>query len=202
MVFEYVFQGTYVLLKADDAEADNDDDTPVCVKQDIGRHYPYSYLLKPGYIHDSAIRIELIQAWFRTSNFIVINAALIGHSLERYPWSAGLDPLQLIRRVELKTKPLEAPLMREAICKDLESLKRLKPGTTIKIIVVKSPGIHCRREDYDRAESLFPASLRMRSMGHKMIVQPYRSSRIVVKLGNRYVETRAREHGYGVNGCL
>jgi len=82
MVFGYIFQGPYVLLEAKDAEADNPDDTLPCVEQDIGRHYPYSYLLKPGYINDSAIRTELIEAWFRTSNFIITDAALIRPSLD------------------------------------------------------------------------------------------------------------------------
>ncbi|KAI4909134.1 hypothetical protein J4E85_011605 [Alternaria conjuncta] len=199
MVFENIFQGTYVLLEAKDAEidngeADNDDDIPVCVKADIGRHYPYSYLLKPGYIHDSAIRTELIEAWFRTSNFIITDAALIRPSLEKYPWSAGLDPVQLIKRVELKTKPLEAPLMREAICKDLESLECLKPGTTITIIVDWPPRWPFLREIENRAASLFPVSLRMMGMGYKMIVQPWCCRKIVVERGNRRVEAWLREN--------
>ncbi|KAI4643316.1 uncharacterized protein J4E79_011256 [Alternaria viburni] len=199
MVFENIFQGTYVLLKADDAEAENSDannsdDTPPCVKADIGRHYPYSYLLKPGYIHDSAIRNELIEAWFRTSNFIVTDAALIRPFLEKYPWSAGIDPVQLIRRVELKAKPLEAPLMREAICKDLDSLKCLNPGTTITIIVDWPPRLPFLREIENRAASLFPVSLRMRSMGYKMIIQPWCCRKIVVERGNRRVEAWLREN--------
>jgi len=194
MVFGYVFQGTYVLLKADDAEVDNDDDTPPCVKADIGRHYPYSYLLKPGYIHDSAIRTELIEAWFRTSNFIITDAALIRPSLDRYPWSTGIDPLQLIRRVELKAKPLEAPLMREAICKELELLTCLKPGTTITIIVDLSSGFPTMREIDNRAASLFPVSLRMRGMGYKMILRLCFNCEIVVERGNRRVEAWLREN--------
>jgi len=196
MVFKYVFQGTYVLLEANGAEADDDDDTPVCVKADIGRDYPYSYLLKPGYIHDSAIRTELIEAWFRTSNFIITDAALIRPCLEKYPWSAGIDPVQLISRVELKTKPLVDTLMREAVCKDLESLKCLKPGTTITIIVYLSPGFPSMREIDNRAASLFPVSLRMRSMGYKMIVRPlnYLNCEIVVERGNRRVEAWLREN--------
>jgi len=193
MVFEHIFQGTYVLLEAKDAEAENADDTPVCVKQDNGRHYPYSYLLKPGYIHDSAIRTELIKAWFRTSNFIFTDAALIGHSLGRYPWSAGVDPLQLIRRVELKTKPLVDTLMREAVSKDLESLTYLKTGTTIKIIMTYWHGSHDPREDTYRAESLYPAALRMRGMGYNMIVRLYYRGEIVVARGNRWVEEWLRE---------
>ncbi|KAI4702651.1 hypothetical protein J4E89_010372 [Alternaria sp. Ai002NY15] len=196
MVFEHIFQGTYVLLEANDLEADNADDTPPCVKADIGRHYPYSYLLKPGYIHDSAIRTELIEAWFRTSNFIITDAALLGPSLEKYPWSAGLDPVQLIKRVELKTKPLEAPLMREAICKDLESLECLKPGTTIKIVVDMFPRWPTMQEIEDRAACLFPVSLRMRSLGYKMIVRPlnYLNCEIVVERGVRWVERWLREN--------
>jgi len=194
MVFEYIFQGTYVLLGGNDAEADDDDDTPVCVKADIGRHYSYSYLLRPGYIHDFAIRNELIEAWFWTSNFLITDAALIGHSLGRYPWSAGIDPLQLIRRVELKAKPLEAPLMREAICKDLDSLKCLKPCTTITIIVDWPPRLPALREIENRAASLFPVSLRMRSMGYKMIIQPWCCRKIVVERGNRRVEAWLREN--------
>ena len=62
MVFEHIFQGTYVLLEAKDAEAENADDTPVCVKKDNGWNYPYSYLLKPVYIHDSTIRTKIIEA--------------------------------------------------------------------------------------------------------------------------------------------
>ncbi|KAI4669679.1 uncharacterized protein J4E88_009961 [Alternaria novae-zelandiae] len=195
MVFGYIFQGTYVLLEANRSEADSEDDTLPCVEQDIGRHYPYSYLLKPGYIHDLAIRTELIEAWFRTSNFIVTDAALIRRSLEKYPWSAGIEPLQLIRRVELKAKPLEAPLMREAICKDLDSLKCLNPGTTIIIIVKRFPErSHHPREDLHRAESLYPVALRMRGMGYKMIVRPYMNDQRVVERGNRWVEAWLREN--------
>ncbi|KAI4909109.1 uncharacterized protein J4E92_010718 [Alternaria infectoria] len=195
MVFEHIFQGTYVLLEANGSEADNADDSTPCVEQDIGRHYPYSYLLKPGYIHDHEIRTELIEAWFRTSNFIITDAALIRPSLEKYPWSAGIDPVQLIRRVELKTKPLEAPLMREAICKDLDSLKCLNPGTTIIIIVKRFPEkSHHPREDLYRAESLYPIALRMRSLGYKMIVRPYLNNEIVVERGNRWVEAWLREN--------
>jgi len=194
MVFGYVFQGTYVLLEANDAEADDDDDTPPCVKPDTGRHYPYSYLLKPGYIHDSAIRTELIEAWFRTSNFIITDAALIRPFLEKYPWSAGLDPVQLIKRVELKTKPLVDTLMREAICKELELLTCLNPGTTITITVDLYPRFPTMREIENRAASLFPVSLRMRGMGYKMIVRPLLNCEIVVERGVRWVEKWLREN--------
>jgi len=196
MVFGYIFQGTYVLLEANNAELDNDDDAPPFVEQDIGRHYPYSYLLKPGYIHDLAIRAELIEAWFRTSNFIITDAALIRPFLEKYPWSAGIEPLQLIRRVELKVKPLEAPLMREAICKELELLTCLKPCTTITIIVDLFPRWPTMQEIEDRAACLFPVSLRMRSLGYKMIVRPlnYLNCEIVVERGVRWVERWLREN--------
>ncbi|KAI4680795.1 hypothetical protein J4E81_009979 [Alternaria sp. BMP 2799] len=200
MVFEYIFQGTYVLLEAKDAkaensDADNADDAPPCVEQDIGRHYPYSYLLKPGYIHEPAIRTELIEAWFRTSIFIITDAALIRPSLAMYPWSAGIDPVQLIRRVELKTKPLEAPLMREAIREELQLLECLKPGATIIIIVKRFPErSHHPREDLHRAESLYPIALRMRGMGYKMIVRPYMNDQRVVERGNRWVEAWLREN--------
>ena len=194
MVFGYIFQGTYVLLKANDSEVDDDDDAPVCVKQDNGRHYPYSYLLKPGYIYDSAIRNELIEAWFRTSNFIITDAASIRPSLEKYPWSAGIDPVQLIRRVYVTAKPLEAPLMREAICEELELLTCLKPGTTITIIVGLSPGSPTMREIDNRAASLFPVSLRMRGMGYKMILRLCFNCEIVVERGNRWVEAWLREN--------
>jgi len=195
MVFGYIFQGPYVLLEAKDAEADNPDDTLPCVEQDIGRHYSYSYLLKPGYINDSAIRTELIEAWFRTSNFIVTDAALLGPSLEKYPWSAGIDPVQLIRRVYVTTKPLEAPLMREAICKELEHLTCLKPGTTITIHMDRSPETHTLWDIRKHAASLFPVSLRMRSLGYKMIIQPWYGSRIVVEPGNPYIADWAKETG-------
>ena len=106
-----------------------------------------------------------------------------------------MEPLQLIRRVELKTKPLEAPLMREAIREELQLLECLKPGTTIIIIVKRFPErSHDPNEDLYRAESLYPVALRMRGMGYKMIVRPYMNDQRVVERGNRWVEAWLREN--------
>ena len=84
--------------------------------------------------------------------------------------------------------------MREAICKDLESLECLKPGTTITIIVDLFPRWPTMREIENRAASLFPVSLRMRGMGDKMIRRLCFNCEIVVERGNRWVEAWLREN--------
>jgi len=201
MVYEKVFEDSYIKLEAEQNEEVNP------------AHHPWGCSIKPrscisygdridfelyaADAADDAMKLELAQAWYETTTFWTTDPSTIASSLSRFKWSAGLEkePLDLIKHVEIWI-PVENPrdtAKETTILERFESLFQLNKQTTITIAlqdlcslaVFNSTGNVTNilgLEDYTpRVEYLLEPLARLRGAGYKVIVRAEQGLNFVVE---------------------
>ncbi|KAI4906084.1 hypothetical protein J4E90_010932 [Alternaria incomplexa] len=213
MVYGHLFEDSYVKLEA----KQNEDGDPAHHPRECSikpkSYISYSYLMNSEcYIADAAttdtaaakiaaantaMRLELAQAWYEATTFWTTDPSTIASSLSRFKWSAGLEkkPIDLIKHVEIWI-PVEhdRDTAKEAtILERFESLFQLNKQTIITIalqdlcsfMVFSNTGNGTNingLEDYaERVEYLLEPLASLRGAGYKVIIRAEQGLNFVVE---------------------
>jgi len=180
IVYRYMFQDSRVLVR-EESENSGPVDRPLDWLKE--RSIPYSYLLKPtGYFEDyPVIRQELIESWYENSTFYIAEANNIKTFHSRSQWSAGLDPLNLVRKVNIAMPEHDLTVNQTRYSQQLNSLFALEKSATITIGLwdlipegadMMGPLVPPTMAQYAGfAGWLFPVLRRLRIAGYKVIVR-------------------------------
>jgi len=180
MIYGVIFQDSAVCLLAEEDE----------LWECIVHHYlewktkqrnPYRYLLEPNYFIDNAdIRKDMAQMWFKTTKFGIVDPAITGSFLLRFPWSPGLQPLGLLYHVTLVIPSTEPDTDDHTGYLDrFKSLHLLGTHTKITICVecdfhypdFKNEKILLSISHAHSVKYLFPALVELRSRGYTVTVR-------------------------------
>ena len=201
MVYEKVFEDSYIKLEAEQNEEVNP------------AHHPWGCSIKPrscisygdridfelyaADAADDAMKLELAQAWYETTTFWTTDPSTIASSLSRFKWSAGLEkkPIDLIKHVEIWI-PVEHDrdtAKETTILERFESLSQLNKQTTITIalqdlcsfMVFSNTGngtnINGLVDYAERVEYLLEPLASLRGAGYKVIIRAEQGLNFVVE---------------------
>jgi len=206
VVYGYILRDSTVRLREEEREEELEEDEAVDRPLDwlTERSIPYSYLLQPtGYFEDyPVIRQELIEAWYEKSTFYIAGANNINTFHSRSQWSAGLEPLKHVRKVEIAMPEHDLTVNQARYRQQLESLFVLKKSATITIGLwdLIPEGADMMGSLFSPTMDqyagfvgwLFPVLRRLRVAGYKVIVRLERDLKFLVEPEETTVEGWAK----------
>ncbi|KAI4620379.1 hypothetical protein J4E80_004905 [Alternaria sp. BMP 0032] len=147
-------------------------DTRVLLKMHtLHTHYQYTHLLNPSWIYDQTMRTEFVKAWYESATFIITHSADVRQCLRSFQWSANIEPLRYVSRVQIMTDFDQDLAQQKIFIQFFESLSYLKKGTTVTIIVRDLFGRYSREQSLERVQFLYPAAQRMCIKSYKVVIR-------------------------------